>query len=116
MTDLKHLWEDSVEEMELSHAHFSTWFRDTRLVQIENGTASIEVPNSFTQEWLQKKFHPDIFSSLKRRISGLTNVHYVISRKTDVGSRSTLIDEIRKIVSEEIRSSTEEILAAVRAK
>ena len=47
-------------EGEISKPNFTTWFKNTTLLNLELGTATIGVPNDFVKEWLQTKFHKSI--------------------------------------------------------
>ena len=44
--DVKQLWDDALVKIELAitAANFKTWFRDTHIVSIEDGTATIGGP------------------------------------------------------------------------
>ena len=80
MKDLNKLWEDALVEIEgtISQANFSTWFKDISILREEAGIVYIGVPNSFTQEWLKKKFHNNILSNLKGIDAEIVGVEYVI--------------------------------------
>ena len=47
--DVKKLWDDALVNIELSisPANFKTWFRDTHIVSLEDGTVSLGVPSVF---------------------------------------------------------------------
>ena len=61
------LWQAVLGELELilSKANFSTWFKDTFISVWEEEKLIIAVPNTFTQSWLQNKYHQPIQSALK---------------------------------------------------
>ncbi len=67
------LWQAVLGELELSvsRANFTTWFHHTSIASIENGRVVINVPNTFTKTWLEKKYHTAIINSLQS-ISGFT--------------------------------------------
>lgn len=56
--DKNKLWEQVLVEIELStsKANFNTWFTDTAILRIEEGTAVIGVPNEFVRTWLIEKY------------------------------------------------------------
>lgn len=62
------LWRAVLGELEisLSKANFRTWFGQTRLASLENGTITITVPNAITQKWLDDKYRKDIVNSIER--------------------------------------------------
>jgi chromosomal replication initiator protein len=62
------LWKAVLGEIELSisRANFITWFKNTTILTIENGIATISVPNGFAKEWLENKYHLYILQALKK--------------------------------------------------
>jgi len=61
------IWQATLGELEinLSRVNFVTWFKDTFLASLENGSAIICVPNAFVKKWLEEKYHKNIVSSLE---------------------------------------------------
>jgi chromosomal replication initiator protein len=82
MTTTKELWENALVELELtiSKPNFNTWFKDTHIVRIEDGTVALGVPSQFARDWLSTKFHKDILRSLRGLSDSVRVVEYVISR------------------------------------
>jgi chromosomal replication initiator protein len=82
MTTTKELWENALVELELtiSKPNFNTWFKDTHIVRVEDGTVYLGVPSQFARDWLSTKFHKDIVRSLRMLSDSVRNVEYVISR------------------------------------
>ncbi len=82
MTTTKELWENALVELELSISkpNFNTWFKDTHIIRVEDGTAYLGVPSQFARDWLSTKFHKDILRSLRGLSESIRNVEYVISR------------------------------------
>lgn len=82
MTTTKELWENALVELELtiSKPNFNTWFKDTHIVRVEDGTVYLGVPSQFARDWLSTKFHKDILRSLRMLSESVRNVEYVISR------------------------------------
>ncbi|HOH67221.1 MAG TPA: DnaA N-terminal domain-containing protein, partial [bacterium] len=56
------LWQAALGELELllSKANFTTWFKSTSISSLEENKVTISVPNGFTKEWLEKKYHQTI--------------------------------------------------------
>lgn len=65
------MWQSVLAELELtiSKANFITWFKNTGIMNFEEGQVLVCVPNAFTRAWLEKKYHQQIVKSLER-ISG----------------------------------------------
>ncbi|MEK7630744.1 MAG: chromosomal replication initiator protein DnaA [Patescibacteria group bacterium] len=66
-------------EFEVSRANFATWFKQTSIHGIEDGVATIAVPNAFAKEWLEKKFHKNIIKSLRSTMPEIRNASYIVS-------------------------------------
>ncbi len=60
-------WKAVLGEMEvnLSRAHFVTWFKDTFISSFEDDKIILCVPNAFVKKWLEEKYHKNIISALK---------------------------------------------------
>lgn len=82
MTTTKELWENALVELELtiSKPNFNTWFKDTHIVRVEEGSVYLGVPSQFARDWLSTKFHKDILRSLRSLEESVRAVEYVISR------------------------------------
>ena len=52
-------------ELEVSRPNFTTWFKDTFISKVEEGTVFLSVPNTFVKDWLQTKYHKVILQSLR---------------------------------------------------
>jgi len=61
------LWKAVLGELELllSKANFTTWFNKTGISSFEEERVVISVPNGFTKEWLEKKYHQTILKALR---------------------------------------------------
>lgn len=61
------LWQATLGELELliSKANFTTWFKNTGISSVDEGKIIISVPNAFTKEWLEKKYHQTIVKALR---------------------------------------------------
>lgn len=61
------VWQATLGELELqlSKAHFMTWFKNTYIASINEGRIIINVPNTFTKTWLEKKYNSAILKSLQ---------------------------------------------------
>ncbi len=82
MTTTKELWENALVELELtiSKPNFNTWFKDTHIARVEDGTVYLGVPSQFARDWLSTKFHKDILRSLRGLSDSVRSVEYIISR------------------------------------
>ncbi len=67
--DKQEIWNIVLSELELSlsKANFKTWFQNTYISQLQdNGeTVIVGVPNNFSKNWLEKKYHRSILEALQ---------------------------------------------------
>ena len=81
MTDPKQLWDKVLGEIELqlSRANFATWFKDTFIIKVAEGTVYVAVPNPFVRDWLLSKYHKVILKSLRDFGEDVRALEYSIS-------------------------------------
>ncbi len=78
-------------ELALSRANFSTWFKNTSLVKIDEGVALMGVPNDFVKDWLRTKYHSFILERLRNIDPAIRNVEYsILSQKRDTADREEI--------------------------
>ena len=79
--DLDQIWKTALGELEvvLSQANFSTWFRDTFILEFNNGDLVIAVPNAFNRDWIRDKYHKEVSSTLRKFIPATKEVIYKIT-------------------------------------
>ena len=65
-------------ELTLSKANFTTWFKNTSVIEKSDNGIVVGVPNAFTKEWLQNKYHQDILRALKTIAAEIKEVKYQI--------------------------------------
>lgn len=78
------LWQIVLNEAELSvsRANFITWFKHTHINRNENGVVTIAVPNTFTKEWLENKYHKLVMRVIRTNSPDVRSVEYVVSAAT----------------------------------
>ena len=81
--DPKEIWQTALGELEvtLSKANFTTWFKDTFILEIKEKQMIVAVPNGFAQEWLENKFHPAILEAIKKAQPQIDSISYKITTK-----------------------------------
>lgn len=76
------IWQIVLGELEvsLSRANFTTWFKNTSVAAAQEGEVIISVPNIFTKEWLENKYHTQIKSALEKVLgpSGAKKISYQV--------------------------------------
>jgi chromosomal replication initiator protein len=85
------MWQTALIEIEtsVSQANFSTWFKDIKILREDEGTIYLGVPNSFTHEWLQKKFHNSILRILRQMNERIRALEYVIIKEESKNNAHT---------------------------
>jgi chromosomal replication initiator protein len=98
------LWQSVLGEIELSisHAAFTTWFKNTELVDVTDSAVTIAVPNIFAKRQFEVKFNDQIKTVLAK--NGVTphRIAYTVqttgkktvSRETTAASRSANVEEL----------------------
>ncbi|OHA09154.1 MAG: hypothetical protein A3B37_01270 [Candidatus Sungbacteria bacterium RIFCSPLOWO2_01_FULL_59_16] len=78
--DREEIWKQVLGEIELatSRASFTTWFQETAIADIAEGTITVSVPNGFAKNWLQDKYHKAIVRALRNILSDTREVNYVV--------------------------------------
>ncbi|KKS83233.1 MAG: Chromosomal replication initiator protein DnaA, partial [Parcubacteria group bacterium GW2011_GWA2_43_11] len=81
--DTKKVWENALVDIELSvsRANFSTWFKGTHVIKIEDGIVYIGVPSQFYKDWLADKHHKTILRALRGISPNTRGVEYIIARE-----------------------------------
>lgn len=76
------LWQNVLSKIELdiSRPSFLTWFQETGITHVDEGVATVCVPNAFVKEWLQNKFHKTILHALRTISADIKDIQYVIGR------------------------------------
>jgi chromosomal replication initiator protein len=74
------LWQTVLGEIELgvSQGNFVTWFKNTRLLKIDDGTITVGAPNIFIKQQLEKKFNELIVETLEKNGVVSKSVEYKI--------------------------------------
>lgn len=83
--DIKKLWDDALVKIELAitPANFKTWFRDTYILSLEDGTATLAVPSVFVKDWLQDKFQSMILKTLRELTPYVRSIEYDVVQRSD---------------------------------
>lgn len=65
-THYSNIWNKvlNILKRELSKPSFDTWLKDTKLLAVENDTASIQVPNEFVLDWVKSRYYNLILNAL----------------------------------------------------
>jgi chromosomal replication initiator protein len=79
--NLEELWQSTLAEMEvqLSRANFSTWLKGSRLVDKQDGTFYIALPNNFAKEWVENKYHKNLLGVIRNFDTTARKLEFVVA-------------------------------------
>lgn len=68
--DLVEIWRNALGELEvsISRANFTTWFKNTFIVEFKKDVFIIGVPTFFVEDWLKKKYFSEIEKALSHQV------------------------------------------------
>lgn len=91
--DSKQLWEGCLGELELNltKANFTTWFKNTFVLEYNDSTVIIGTPNAFTKTWMENKYQQKILKSLQAITDG--KVRQVSFRVAPLSKKETFVIE-----------------------
>jgi len=98
--DKEKTWQAILGELELSisKASFTTWFKNTYIIDIENDCALIAVPNGFTKRWLENKYNKKILEALNNVLGNQDTKKLIFKISQEIKNKP----EIKKVKIEEI--------------
>ncbi|WP_455810350.1 chromosomal replication initiator protein DnaA [Clostridium butyricum] len=109
--DLKNIWAKTLETIksELSEVSFNTWIKSCEPISISSDTITISVPNSFTQDILDKRYKDLVANSIEVVCSKLYKIEFVIaseaSEKEDLKENSSNSASKSIVVNDEMSST-----------
>jgi chromosomal replication initiator protein len=82
MISNRELWQNALVQIELgtSNTSFRTWFRNTDIINKDDGVVYIAVPSKIVKEWLRDHHHKLILGSLRGIDPSVRAVEYVIHK------------------------------------
>jgi len=85
------LWQATLGELEilLSKANFTTWFKNTTISSYDNNQITLSVPNIFTKEWLEKKYHQAILKAI-RNVTENSNIKEIVYKVEQIATQRNL--------------------------
>ena len=96
--ELSDLWKTALSEIELSvgRASFVTWFKDTAIIDADNGRIMVSVPNGFAKEWLQNKYNKFILRAIRNLNPEIKEVGFTIGKPQLAAVRTDRPIQIKK--------------------
>ncbi|WP_194192606.1 chromosomal replication initiator protein DnaA [Clostridium chrysemydis] len=80
-TELKQLWKNTLDVIkgELSEVSFNTWIKSCEPISISSNTIRISVPNTFSQEILEKRYKDLVANSIQAVCSKLYKIEFLVA-------------------------------------
>ena len=74
------LWQAALAQLQfhISPANFATWLKNTSILSRKEGQLTISVPNNFSREWLENKYHKVIFQILRDLDNEIKEIKYAV--------------------------------------
>lgn len=101
--DKQQIWEAVLGELELSlsKANFTTWFKNTSVLEYDSKKVLIAVPNAFTKEWLQNKYEARIIEALKNILGDVEKVNYEVKSPLEIKEVKLQIETEEESIQEQ---------------
>jgi len=111
---LNEVWGSVLGELEivLSQANFQTWLKGTELAELEGSKAVVYVPNIFTRQWVQDKYHQQILDAINKVEPSVTSVDYT-TKKTSVSSDIPTTESIKMPVQKAAQRYTAQAQSSI---
>jgi chromosomal replication initiator protein len=79
--NLEELWHSTLAEMEmqLSRANFSTWLKSSKLVDKQEGTFTVALPNNFAKEWVENKYQKNLLGIIRNFDNSARKLEFVVA-------------------------------------
>ncbi|MBI2038520.1 MAG: chromosomal replication initiator protein DnaA [Candidatus Nealsonbacteria bacterium] len=107
---LEELWQAVLAQIQLtiSPANFTTWFKNTSIVSLKDGEATISTPNSFVKEWLEQKYNKQVFKTLRELNEEIKNIRFFIQKtETKAPKREFFMPETSQLEFTEFKTDKE---------
>lgn len=74
------LWQVVLSEIELqiSKPNFVTWLKNSRLVETQDGSVLVALPNHFAKEWVETKYHKLILGTIRNHDGSVRKIDYIV--------------------------------------
>ena len=110
-SDLKQLWEKtlSIIKGEMSEVSFNTWIKSCEPISMSSDTIKISVPNTFTQDILEKRYKDLVVNSIKASCSKLYKIEFLVASEIQSTEETVTNQKIKKEKSEENQNPSDEM-------
>ena len=81
--DLEQMWQSTLGEMEvqLTKAHFATWLKNSRPIEMKDDTLRIALPSNFAKTWVEEKYQKNIIGIVRNMDTSVKKIEFVVGNK-----------------------------------
>lgn len=100
--DKQQIWEAALGELELSlsKANFTTWFKNTSILDYASKKVTLAVPNAFTKEWLKNKYESQVLEALKNVMGDVEKIQYEVKSPLEIKEVKLQVEKEKEEVEE----------------
>jgi chromosomal replication initiator protein len=97
------IWQAVLGELELSlsKASFTTWLKNTFIMENEDGRIIVGVPNTFSQAWLKQKYHSQIYRILQDKSK--ERIKEIVYKVQTIKNYQQQVEDHKKIIIQEAK-------------
>jgi len=80
------LWREVLQivQQQVSPQNFEIWFKPIRMLELQDETANLAVPNKFFKDWLDENYLPLLKEALRRAVGRECHVSFHLYQETDL--------------------------------
>lgn len=78
--EFEQVWQTALGEIEIqiSKPNFATWLKNSRLLDKQEGTVLVGLPNTFAKEWVENKYQKIILNALRNHDQTTKKVQFTV--------------------------------------
>lgn len=80
ISDCERLWQAALGDIEIqvSRPNFVTWFKSSKLIEKNDSTAFITLPNAFAKEWIENKYAKIVLGAIRAIDETIKKVEFLV--------------------------------------
>jgi chromosomal replication initiator protein len=90
--DLDQMWQSTLGEMEvqLTKAHFSTWLKNSQLIDKKDDTLVVALPSNFAKTWVEEKYQKNIIGIVRNMDNSVKKIEFVVGSKAIAAAKPAI--------------------------
>ncbi|WP_297635693.1 chromosomal replication initiator protein DnaA [uncultured Clostridium sp.] len=117
-SDLKQLWEKTLNIIkgEMSEVSFNTWIKSCEPISMSDTTIKISVPNTFTQDILEKRYKDLVVNSIKASCAKTYKIEFLVASEINAIEETNSNPKVKKEKSEENQNPADDLTTSLNPK